>query len=74
MAAAWIGCLSWASQHDKICAQFTADTGHRVFWMQRRVPLEAMIDKATGYEATVINAFVDWVNENLWGEDPFADG
>jgi hypothetical protein len=74
MAQAWLGCISWASQHEEICARFAADTGHRVFWKEQRAPINAMIDKATGYERTVIDAFVDWVNANLWGEDPFAGG
>jgi hypothetical protein len=73
MAQAWLGCLSWASRDADICARFKEETGKSAFWMQRRTPLDAMIDKATGYEAIVISAFVDWVNTNLWGEDPFSD-
>lgn len=30
-------------------------------------PIEKMVDHATGYDATVVASFADWVTEYHWG-------
>lgn len=71
MAAAWFGCVMWVASVPEAIARFEAETGHRWLPGSVRSGIERMIDKATGHEAAVFDAFVDWVNINVWGEDPF---
>lgn len=33
---------------------------------------EEMIDKATGHDKAMSQAFVNWFNENVWGPSPTA--
>lgn len=73
MTPAWIGCISWALGTPEIVAAFRAETGHR--WQPGRNGLERMIDKAAGADQHFIEAFIRWVNVNLWGpiESPPSD-
>lgn len=70
MAIAWRDCMAWVLSDPKQCRQFEAATGVKI----GRAPIEAMIDGATGHDhyQHVADAFVEWFNANVWGEDPFA--
>lgn len=68
MAPAWLGCLLWAASEPNCAAQFTTDTGHNIAAL-RSTGINALIDKATGYDRSVLVAFADWVTLNLWGEE-----
>lgn len=67
MAPAWIGLLSHTLQQPEAMEQFRQETGHDIFSVLNARGLEAAVDKATGYDLTVIGAFGDWVTVNLWG-------
>jgi hypothetical protein len=71
MAASWLAAIRCAltTQPDMIAA-FTKKTG-LVLPSQPRSAIEAMIDNATGVDRKFVDAFVDWFNVNVWGEDPF---
>lgn len=72
MAVAWLSFVSWAARHRETLAAYEADTGKRLVFSRPRSPIDRMIDEATGYERESMESFVDWVNAELWGEDPFA--
>lgn len=65
MAAAWLGCVSWAASNTDILQAFRDETGNR--WVPPRSGLEAMIDAATGADWQFIKSFIEWVNVNVWG-------
>jgi len=73
MAASWLAAIRCAltTQPDMIAA-FTKETG-LVLPSQPRSAIEAMIDNATGVDRKFVDAFVDWFNVNVWGEDPFVE-
>lgn len=66
MMPAWLGCLSWALGNPEILAAFRAETGRK--WTPGMTPLDRMIDESTGVDREFIEAFVVWVNENIWGD------
>jgi hypothetical protein len=72
MAIAWRDHMVWAGRNPEILAAFRLDTGCATLWAERRDGLALMIDQATGFDRECAARFVDWVNKNLWGEDPFA--
>lgn len=72
MAAAWLSALRFASCHPEIVAAYEEDQGRKFLFFAERSPLDAMIDQATGAEAVALDDFVDWFNEVVWGDDPFA--
>lgn len=65
MLPAWLGCLSWALGEPTIVEAFRAETGHR--WRPGTSGIERMIDTATGADAGFIEAFIHWMNINIWG-------
>ena len=69
MHDAWASCVAWALSDPDIIAAFRADTG--IQWQPGKSGIEQMIDKATGADRKFIAAFVEWHNENIWG-DPLA--
>lgn len=71
MAGMWLSAIRVALDDDKFRKAFEADTGKR-FMPPPRSALDAMIDKATGVNEMLADAFVDWFNDKVWGEDPFA--
>ena len=73
MAAAWCGCVSWASGEPEILARYAEERGRPFALAVPRSGLSKAIDAATGADRAEVDAFVDWVNENLWGEDPFVE-
>lgn len=46
--------------------QFERDTG--VKFVPPRNGIERMIDDATGASAGIVEAYLKWFNENVWGE------
>ena len=74
MAAGWLGCVNWAWGKPEIRAQFLKETG---LILAPATPFERMIDKSCGVVYTpneeIAEKFVAWVNENIWGEDPFTE-
>lgn len=69
MADAWIGCVMWAAGEEGCRKAFKEATGYDLEMLIRRSPIEALIDKSTGHERTVMMAFLDYVTENIWGEE-----
>lgn len=72
MAAAFAGMIRFAAFEPTILDQFHHATGIMPFWTARRGPIDSLIDNATGREIADFEAFVNWIIETHWGEDPFA--
>lgn len=66
MLPAWFGCLSWAAGEPEVRKAFKAKTGMALSGASN--PLGRMIDKATGHDLAVAKAFVEFVNDELWGD------
>lgn len=68
MAPAWAGCVSWALGNRDMLAQFCADTGNN--WMPSGRGSE-MTERAraapSSDDRAFMEAFVAWVNINVWG-------
>jgi hypothetical protein len=60
----WGGFIDWAWRSAEVRRDFTAATG---VVLDRRTPIEAMVDRATGYDVTAVARFVEWVTVELWG-------
>jgi len=73
MQGAFLACARWASGEKKFTDTFKEDTGYDLLSVIRSAPLESMIDEATGYTKTVFFAWLDWVSENVWGEEGEED-
>jgi hypothetical protein len=75
MAIAWRDGLTWAFSERDLLAKFESDTGVRI--PRERSAIEAMVDRACGVEhaspSAIADAFVEWFNKEIWGEDPFAE-
>lgn len=65
MLPAWVGCIRWALNTPEILAEFRKDTGN--MWEPGKTGLDRMIDEACDAEARFMDAFVRWVNVNIWG-------
>ncbi len=65
--AAWFGFIRWAIGHPEIRARFQTETGLSLDSLDRRSPIEAMVDKATGYRDDAIGRFVEWATREIWG-------
>ena len=63
---AWLGHLMFAIGNPDILAAFRADTGNN--YQPTGIPINDMIDQATGVDAAFILEFIKWTNKNLWGE------
>lgn len=72
MAGAWASAISAAYGTPGIVAAFERDTG-LVAPAPAKHAIDALIDSATGVHEERAHAFVDWFNENIWGEDPFEE-
>ena len=72
MALCFAGFLRWSFEHADTLDAFRNATGIDPFWTEKRSPIDAMIDGATGRETQQIDAFVDWLIENVWGESPWG--
>lgn len=65
--AAWFGFIRWAIGRPEIRARFQTETGLSLDSLDGRSPIEAMVDKATGYRDDVIGHFVEWATREIWG-------
>lgn len=74
MAGAWISAVQWAAREPDALEAFEKATGIKPVFAQSRSPLDKQIDQVTGAENASVEAFVDWFNEHVWGEDPFTGG
>ena len=61
----------WAINSPELRAEFTEVTGIS-FPAPATTPLDAMIDEVTGHYREVVDHFVDWFNERVWGESPWV--
>lgn len=69
MWPAWVSCLHWASGKREVVDAFERDTG--LHWTPPNNTIDAAIDRATGADRHLFEQFIQWFNENIWG-DPFA--
>ncbi len=69
MMGAFVGCLYWAAGEKDAKERFKAETGYDLDRVLLGKGITAMVDKATGYDRTVVAAFGDWVVVNVWGEE-----
>lgn len=69
MEGAWVGCVMHAISEDEPLAQFQKDTGINLKSFAHRGAMIQAIDKTTGYDRFVMLKFLDWVTENVWGEE-----
>jgi hypothetical protein len=65
MTPAWLGCINFAIGQPEIVAAFRRETG--INWEPGKTGLDRMIDDAVGADWRFIEAFVYWVNVNVWG-------
>lgn len=72
MAMAFASFLRFSAEHADTLDAFRNATGITPFWAERRTPLDAMVDSATDRERRDVDAFVDWLIENVWGESPWG--
>ena len=63
----WVSLCNYLIQQPEARAAFKADTGLNLEMLISRNPLEAMIDKATGFNDATMAAWCDWVTTNHWG-------
>ena len=64
--AAWADFIMWCEKQPETVTAFNAETG-RAYMMKPKLPIEAMIDDATGKVEDDAFAFARWVTENHWG-------
>lgn len=73
MAIAWRDGLMWAISNPEILCRFEKETGIR----GARSGIEALVDEACKVPRTtpaeLAEAFMEWFNKEIWGEDPFAE-
>lgn len=69
MEGMWIGLLVWAATKNEIVTSFKEETGLDLPNMINSRGINAMIDKATGYDRAVVVAWADFVTKHLWGEE-----
>lgn len=74
MQIAWRDCLSWSlrSKNPDFLAAFTDDTG-LTFPAPAKTVLERTIDEATGMWPDLIEKYVVWFNEAVWGKHEEGD-
>ena len=71
MTEAWLSCLVWVARNPGALEAFVHDTG--CTWTPGRSPLERMVDEATGRDRAIVEAFVRWVNVQVWGPIRLTD-
>ena len=75
MLGTFVGFLLWASAETDFPREWQERTGKRLPTGPRS-PLDAMIDKATGYDKAkdpVVGEFIQAVYEELWAGEPEED-
>jgi hypothetical protein len=77
-ACFWASALRAAIETPEMIKAYESARG--VSWLGRDAPrsgLERMVDLACGIGGAIkaqVADFVDWFNEEVWGQDPFAPG
>ena len=74
LSIAFVDFVRFALSDDDMRQAFEADTGESFAPLIKATPLERAIDQATGREAEILAAFVDWVTVNHWGEEGESEG
>jgi hypothetical protein len=67
MAQACVDCLRDTISDTAVLAAFHADTGSAC--TPGRMPIDRMIDEASGREREFVEQYLAWCNENVWGEE-----
>ncbi len=65
MILAWRDCLMWAIGYTDILNQFASETGRRLSVSSSGI--NALVDKATGFQDAELRRFIEWFNANVWG-------
>lgn len=65
----WFACCLWAATDPDLQVGFMMDTGYSIQRIIKARGIDALIDKSTGYDKTVVVAWCDWVTANVWGEE-----
>jgi hypothetical protein len=73
MADAYLGLVYFLVGKPEWRDQFKADTGMDIERVLCGRGIEAMVDKATGYDQAVVARFADWVTEFHWGDEADAE-
>ena len=71
MEGAWASFAAWVINAPDVIARWEKETGRKMAG-QPRTPMDAAIDKATGYDkarSQDLEDFLIWATINLWGED-----
>lgn len=71
MAMMWHGFVMFAASEKDFIKAFEEETGLHWPFKTDISPIDRAIDSACGYDVHVVDKFVDWLNVNYWGEDPF---
>lgn len=66
-AVAWADFIKWAAKSPEYVALYNAETGSNYNPFEQLSPIEAAIDKATGFAEESAFAFARWVTEHDWG-------
>ena len=66
--ATWTGFLNFTIGEERLHREFEEATGTKIPAAPKS-PIEAMIDKATGYQESWIMPFIVWVTETYWGDE-----
>ncbi len=67
LGGAWAALVSQTASNKEAREAFHRDTKLSLDALIKRSAIDALIDKATGHEQSVIAAFADWVTVNIWG-------
>ena len=67
LGAGWVSLCEWLIQQPEVRAAFKADTGKNLDSLVNRSSLDALVDKATGYQEEIMAEWCDWVTVNHWG-------
>jgi hypothetical protein len=65
-APSFVDCFAQAARTPELLAEFDRLTGHHLSEVNRRSPINAMIDEATGRDREALKAFTAFVAEFVW--------
>ena len=69
MAGAWFALVLYAYDQASFRLEFKKETGIDIVNVVKSQGINAMIDKATGFQVVALAKWLDWVTKNLWGID-----
>jgi hypothetical protein len=67
LAPVWIGAVWYTYRREDCRELFKQETGIDISEVVKAKGLEAMVDRATGFQAEAIAKWADWVTVNFWG-------